>query len=908
MANPYAKVPQLPVGVDAQSPILLAKEASGKNWHIVDGFEYAKRPGWRPVLELPSYEQLYFLTTYPITSAQGVVAAGVYVPSTQARTADYLAYTGAQTLRVLARDQLVCVANGLPWSISKMPFLYGVSSVWYSIAPNTSGAMVLTLRGIYSGSQFTVSTTLTSKESLQTLAATLSPYFNNLPAGFTNSNTTGLQSLYSQLAWAIEQTNGMPHLTTGGTWFYINGYGLEQASISVPTADGRFRAFAAHVFGSQPTNVQTLQFQDELLFAGQKDPLFSYDGYRLSAAGCLELGTPVAQTNPTATDNGAGNLNGTYTYILRPKITKPSGQTTYGPDYTISGVAVTNKKVIVVPQINASPVASLQVTATSYGSAAGYANAAFAPRRFNPLTISSMPNTSTIVLSSTATNPTPQRLNVGEYVTAGGSSSQTVIRARVVGASNDTYTLNSTDFSVLTPPFKASLGETVEIYRNVASGTVWYLVGEASLGVDSFEDNLSDATLITKAAFLDPQYVIQRPPDHVVAVAVHQTRIVVAGNYSNSFYETAQDPDDFPGVAPPLINTIYWSQPANEEFTATDGVVLDIAEGEELNSLISVGDDLYVGGNGSLWVVQGDLGSATTFTVNRIPGATGTVGNTAITAINGQIYAVGNRGLYALNGGAVDYSIGEPINVLIRALDKKLLPYIRLSTDKETGRLFVALPGIVFERPTTGYTVDQFPETFVVAENATDSAVFVYDPTNGVWAHWTGQEMYVGGGLVNFDNKMWAFPRRSDKPVCFLDSAWGNDGYSTPVAMRLEGPWQHNGDLFTDKNWARLRVLATGGARQNFTLGTRVEHNWRDSEAVQSFDLAFRDGQGYGQLAYGGASPYGDQNETNKLVPLTNQKALSVRAVFENSDPAEQPRISGWNFEVAENRRNMKEP
>ncbi|MES2945171.1 MAG: hypothetical protein V4772_20080, partial [Pseudomonadota bacterium] len=174
----------------------------------------------------------------------------------------------------------------------------------------------------------------------------------------------------------------------------------------------------------------------------------------------------------------------------------------------------------------------------------------------------------------------------------------------------------------------------------------------------------------------------------------------------------------------PFIKNVYWSMPNNEEFNPLNNVVLDVTEGGELNSAVSTGDTLYIGGRDSMWVLQGTLGStANSFTVNRISGAGGTVGNTAVCALNGQVFAVSRSGLYTLSGGSADYTIGMPVNAIIRKVPEALLPFTRLVALKENTGLMLILPGMVFERPASqGEAVDDvFPGSFVATELAADT-------------------------------------------------------------------------------------------------------------------------------------------------------------------------------------------
>jgi hypothetical protein len=683
---------------------------------------------------------------------------------------------------------------------------------------------------------------------------------------------------------------------------FIYGYVAFEQPLSNPTSSSSdtYRAFYAQDTAFQDSNIVGVQFQEEMLFAGRGDALMSFDGYRMSVAGCTVLnsatGTRVAAVGALSA--------GTYQYILRPKTTKPSGQITYGPPvtFTVAGV-LANEAVAITP---------LYVD-TLLTSGSDYAGVATSPRRYNTLDIVSIDSGTQFTTNLASLERTG--LQVGEYITtaADAETLSNTNRSLVTDITGEQIT--TTQIALMaTDDIEVSLGEELEIYRTTAGGTAYYYVKNmparytGPAGTGYLDDAMPDASLTQQPSYIAKPYVIQRPPDCIASITQHQNRIVVVGEYRDTY--DADDSFGSPSISTnrPYVKNVYWSRPNNEEFSPTDNVVLDITEGGELNSCISTGDALYVGGGESMWVLQGNLSSALSYTVNRIAGAGGTVGNTAIAALNGQVYAVSRSGLYQLVGGAADYTIGLQVNAIIRAMRPELQKFIRVVALKKTTGLALILPGMVFERAAVKAAASDevFPGSYVATENAADTVTLVYNPNTQSWSRWTGTEMYMGGGLVEFDGQTWAFPRKSGKPICVLDSEYAKDGYDQAVEMSIKGPWHTDGDVFTDKSFVRFRVFSAAGGRQNFVLTTKIERNWVEDQTWQSAEIPFRDGEGYGQGAYG-ETPYGDPNEIARQIALTNQKALSVRAVIENSDPAEFPSISAWNFEIGENRKNMKQ-
>jgi len=889
----YKKIPQLPLGLGVQSNILVPDNTTGKNWVVVDGEEYRKRPGWRPVLAQPAPDATAGTYTTSLLPPRGVLAAAEYITDNATRQVSYEQLTSAtDSMYIYNTTQLVFICDGRTFSIRKVPVLIIAGGTYsYRYGTNsTTGALEFGLRNLTTGAE-TV-TTVTESTTLADLANT-----TLLDTTYTKSWSTSLMPGLGGLpASCIVKTEGGQWLNLDPTNNFIHGYVTFNIPMSRPATDNSipYRCFYTRDVGAIDGNVISVPYGESLIFAGRGDALMSFDGYRMSVAGCT---IPQSFTTVAAAFGAAALSAGTYKYIIRPKTTKPSGQITYGEpvSFTVTGVLL-NDKITITPGSTNNDL--LWLAGSSYSG-----DIARAPRRYNILTGSTLTATSFDLSDVDLYGVMPQ---VGERVYSQGASDGTGIDFTnafpITGVSGHTFSTGYDMTVYLARSAIMSLGEEYEVYRTAANGTAYYLAGRTPAGFTSYVDTLSDANLTVSASYVAKPYSIARPPDKCAAVTTHQNRLVVVGEYVSSGNTPERNSRLF-------TRNVYWTQPNNEEFSPTNNALLDVTEGGELNSVVSTGDALYVGGGDSMWVFQGALsGVASTFTINRIAGAGGTVGNSAVCTANGQVFAVSRVGLYTLQGGAANYAIGASINSLVRLVKPELLPFTRLTTQKKTGGLILTLPGMVFERPAVKLAsgAEVMPGSFVATENATDTVVLVYDPNTEKWCLWSGPEMYAGGGFVEFDGMTWVFPRKQGKPIAVLDSGYGYDGYTTPVEMQIKGPWQTDNDLFTDKNFSKLRVICAAPGRQNFVLTTKIERNWNENQAWQTADIGFRDGEGYGQLPYGNY-PYGDPNEFAHQLPLTNQKALSVRAVFKNSDPAEFPSITGWNFEVGENRKNMKQ-
>jgi hypothetical protein len=884
MPGEYKKIFRLASksGVDYSTSVLEKGGASGHNWHVESlGGSVTKRPGLAPCASLPATDEEAYSWTESSTRATkpflGVLGAATHILDPEVRavpsTLDPGTFPGTwydetvdgYTFKTYREPQeIVFVTSGRLCCLRTVPAILVTSSgrVSYSFWPDSTGALVFTL---YEDELVAATYTVDSSSSIADVATAIGgTVFSG--KGQADLSATCLKQtkkalIQERMSGAVAIPCWITHEVPGA----MNYLGLEDSNRY------RFRAFSSNPAFSFDTPVQGVQYGEWLLLAGQHDTLFSYDGFRLRKAGTQ--GVDYELTTP------AGSLTGTFNYLLRPKFVSPRGVVSYGPTSMFTATLVAEDQTITLtqeaPAAYVSGVRSIAPNGTH-----------------TSLSIASNDSESfTLDLTKYVEDPKPQ---IHEKVFLHPEDTSTDQVRRVEGYSDGVVQFADSVFNTYT----ASTNEQVEIFRTVNGGTAYYLVDEIPLAEgSSYTDSTSDATLVTQDVLIETAFTPVAAPDMVVAATVHQNRAIVVGEYLS-----ASTRDN----TPPLISSVFYTEPNTQEFTADNSFTVNTTNGDELVACFSHDGVLYIASTLSLWNVTGDLSSATSFSVDRIPSGQGVVSNCGFATLRSTLFALSRFGVFTLAGG-VDYTIGTPVNPLIRQLSSEVLKRARLCADEVNGRLYVVLPGVNLDRTstttaTTTFSTYQSMVRFVEETSAT--IVLVYDVIREAWYVYRPQTP-VGGGIVALDGRVMCFPKRHEAPIVELNEDYKSDAW-TPIEMEFATPWEDLDDTTTSKSFVRAQVLSTEETSQNFVLETTTETDWKAGRPVGEFNLSFMDGEGYAENAYA-TVPYGDPNVPDHVVPLTNHKAKSMRLVFRNDDPAEKPTISGWVLEVAANSRNAKE-
>jgi hypothetical protein len=879
MPGEYKKIFRLASksGVDYSTSVLEKGGASGHNWHVEpDGGSVTKRPGFAPFAAMPAIDEAAYARmddgskiTHPY---EGVSGVGVHTLSDSARGQGlwYAAESGDGASAYREAQEPVFVASGRLWSLRTVP-AFDVTSVGdvvsYSFWPDSTGQFVFRL---FFNEVEEATYSVTSSSTIADVAAAVGG---------------SLRTAYQQgalPAYCLKHTPNQVRVDVANDILSVPCRITYSVPLAMgPTTSYTYRAFAPGTYFGFDTPVQMAQYGEWMLLAGQYSSLQAYDGFRLRSC--------VGQSSASFTSQVAGTLTGTFGYITRQKFVSPSGVVSYGPTQTFSETLAAENVVVSVSNFSSPQDVYVLSDSKVLGS--------------SPQTTISTTGVSDfsfdVNVAQYADNP---MLEKGEKVFFGPS---TIVSAQEFTVTSYDPDTGSTGASVLgTDVSIASTNERLEIYRTVDGGSVYYLVAEIPLSTGStYTDITTDAALVANDVYIETAFTPLSLPNSAISVTAHQNRAVVAAVDHSTGSSGKQPP-------PATINTVYYTEPNTLEFAVENSFVLDLADGDSIAAVFSYDDVLYVASERSLWLVTGDLGSATSFTVSKVIGSPGVVSNCAISAIGDALFCLSRSGVFTLAGRTADFSVGAAVNPLIRSLSASVLAQARLCADSDAGRLYVILPNVALSARTTASSIGS--ATYSTAQQgiprATEqpdgSIVLVYDIARGSWYEYRSKTP-VGGGATVSDGDIIMFPKRSNCPITVLNDVYGYDAFAA-FDMCFSTPWEDLDDTTTSKSFIRAQVLSTEETSQNFVLETTTETDWKAGRPVGEFNLSFMDGEGYAENPYA-TVPYGDPNVPDHVVPLTNHKAKSMRLVFRNDDPAEKPTISGWVLEVAANSRNAKE-
>ena len=127
-----------------------------------------------------------------------------------------------------------------------------------------------------------------------------------------------------------------------------------------------------------------------------------------------------------------------------------------------------------------------------------------------------------------------------------------------------------------------------------------------------------------------------------------------------------------------------------------------------------------------------------------------------------------------------------------------------------------------------------------------------------------------------------------------LDESFTTDS-GTDIEWRYASQWEDLEDPRTEKQFHSVSVDLAEGASQNTELTVRTEYDFLAGKPGTIKDFPLRVGQGLGNQPFG-RTPWGDKNQTNIVVPLSNERHRSMRVIFEGT---KNLAISGWSIEVA---------
>lgn len=667
------------------------------------------------------------------------------------------------------------------------------------------------------------------------------------------------------------------------------------------------------------TPMTSVQMGECLYIAGMASPLQCYDGNHFYAAGVPEL-SMVGQTLSAVAPTGAG-ITGTYQYRLAMRVYKPDGTYVEGPAVDLGSVSPAAQAVRIPVQYVQDP---LNLVAGAVDGPTSTVNAAMRVGANEAKMVAMYPFLPVpMVASNTITNSfttsAKHNARIGDYLIFGPSTATnagSVTKISGLSTSGGTDTVGLAD-SVYCNECSAIAG--LVLYRTVAGGTLFYERAVLNLNRSTYyDDEMTDVSLQARAEQDEPAYYQGLPPMRTSAVTAHQQRLVVAGdgsalrNRSSGGVAYTQSND---ASKTPNYTEVAWSEPGTEHF-APDSIVSFQGQCSKITGLASYQDTLYVLTDVGVWTITGALIDATTFTVTRLAGGVGCASPASVVVDDTGVFYIGvDSSIVHIRGAQVDryaglfeasapaaldvagtFTFAAESTAVVNQIENKVYFFIPTGELRWSNADDVdAVPSV---EKSGGVNRAEFDG------DAESSIVIVFDKQANAFYRYTG--ILANGGAAVIDGHTVVASREANGVTRILrlnDLCTFDDGEAIP--MKVVSGFEDADAPHLHKTFTRLTTYA-GDATEEFSLNVKVERDWDENRYIQTFTQDFRDGEGYAQEAYA-TDAYGDGTVTERVTPLNNYKAKSLRVTFENNTTNDKPSISGWTLEYADTAKESRE-
>ena len=631
------------------------------------------------------------------------------------------------------------------------------------------------------------------------------------------------------------------------------------------------------------SRIDAVSLGEGTFIGGAGGPIQYFDGFRTARAGATNyfIGTSAPTLNLSA-----GTLTGTYKYMYTQAIRLQSGEVIEGEPSPI-GTTVPAAQNVTVSNVGTSK-------------ASGYEESGYTSNDsiLNNTTFTMYPvnNFGTPVVIPLKAEP-GQML----YFEQGGVVSS---GRRIRSISGNSVTLTSG--APYTGTVNISTGVSWRIYRTKAGGDIFYLLTEFAgpRTSKSYVDSTADVSLVTQ--YTTTATTRDGSPLGVQSLTLHQGRIFAM--VTNTSLTGAAS------TTSPVATQIMYSSSLSRHYYPTANTFDLPDDAGNPRALVSLNDTLYIFTDRKIFYTQGTFDDASTFTLNLLTSKYGCRDARSVISYGNQVLFVSDKGLIALSGTSIDEELGQPINKLI---GKGTITSAYVWNAQNLLMLSVCNKKVV-NSYATGANATLFNgalySTNDIATQTIDTRggyTLVYDLNSEKWAKWTincfnggceldGDFLFTGG-----DD-----PAATSAPVrrLSLNNNWTDDG--TAFTSRYYSEWYDAGSPAVDKSFNRAQVFSTdtleaGG--QNFQLDVSTERDWQPGLTVDRTTLLdFKYLHGYAEQSYD-SQAYGDPELSQKVIPLSSQKAKSLRLVLENSEPNANIAINATNIEVNPKYVNMKD-
>lgn len=444
--------------------------------------------------------------------------------------------------------------------------------------------------------------------------------------------------------------------------------------------------------------------------------------------------------------------------------------------------------------------------------------------------------------------------------------------------SNELIVPSGTSTSVTVPSVNLADGYdanniTVNLYRTVANGTDFYLIGTATnvsatptvfaSGTASQADSAITGNAVYTVPFRDAE-----PPPTCRYIDVWRNQLVLTGNLSS-------------------VPTVYLANTEDlEGFDDRNSFETSSRLGGANTGVKALDNFLYIFRKNSISVATGYPEDLTLVVDTMSDEGIGALSHASIIEADKSIYFMSKRGIYSIQGNRLNYmsDILQPVFNNITYREKRCQTFFSIYENK----IYFLLP----------YYVNN-------GVDKSQNNIIVFDAQSKSWTLWDNFDFTSG---LNLDDTTLWFVSNEDGDFYYnerlnTESLLDYADHEEPVSVFYKTHWESLDEPSIPKKFTKLKVFALDTDYQNFgatdfTLTVETNNDFRLDTAI-SFDLDFgSDGDGWGEEAWGDF-PWGNETQLTKTSRLQARRLLAIRFVFKNSTLHENILISGFEIEYA---------
>lgn len=438
-----------------------------------------------------------------------------------------------------------------------------------------------------------------------------------------------------------------------------------------------------------------------------------------------------------------------------------------------------------------------------------------------------------------------------------------------------------------------SSGIRHEIHRTKAGGDRFFLVAEIpndyTTATQTYTDNDTDATIEANGSLIIPSRVRGLPPK-ARYVTTYKNVLILGHERSNPNIVHHSEPDE-PTNFPILNNFLVEAD--------SGGVISAVKESNE--ALVIFKRDAE-----SIFTMTGDLVNRR-IRVDRLTNSVGCQSHASIVDVNGALFFLSEKGVYSMVGAGIPQLMSRPINQLITKVEvdpTKVLKTRRAISahNKNSKEYIVFIPA----EDTTGG---------LLFANAS-SKLFVFDYFNDNWSEW--KNVNCRSGIIFSDNTIYFASRQLDLNLTSvvthvfrmhrenLASDYGDQ--TQAIEFRYASGWETRGNPSMLKKFLRIKIHSIERAEEDltivdFTLTVLTERDFNYDRPHSTLTASFPDrGETWDSKPWDFFT-WGGFQQTSFRSKLRSGTSKAMRVVLENTEYAQNVKVTGFELEIAEPQR-----